>query len=152
MRDKVKLHILFHFKGRNKHSLLTNWSDSNKACWFCESSNRSCYCLLDLLLRSQLGFTWLYWHQSKAKVSRYLFPWPITQGLKSVWTCPFQHLSALQRLLPAFKRATLPSSFTLQGTCRRMKQFALLLSEWICIKFLGTSAFDNKSKTFMVCS
>lgn len=59
------------------------------------------------------------------EVSCYRFPFLITQGPKSVWTCPPQHLSALQRLLPAFKRTTRPSSLTLQGTCGRMQQFAV---------------------------
>lgn len=77
--------------------------------------------------------TVLTWEQGK--VSCYRFPCPITQGLKSVWTCPFQHLSAPQRLLPAFKRTTLPSSLTLQGTCGRTQQSALRLSVWICIRF-----------------
>lgn len=110
----------------------------------------SIYCLLDLQTLSQLWFTWLCWHESRGKVSCYRFPCPITQGLKSVWTCPFQHLSASQRLLPAFKRSTLPSSLTLQGTCGRMQQSALWLSVWICIKFLRMHACYNVSKAFQV--
>lgn len=79
------------------------------------------------------------------------FPCPITQGPKSVWTCPLQRLSALQRLLSPIKRNTLPSSFTLQGSCGRMQQFALLSSAQIWIKFLGIPALCNESKRFQTC-
>lgn len=106
----------------------------------------SIYCLVGLQTLSQLWFTWLCWHESRSEVSSYRFPCPITQGLKSVWTCPLQHLSAPQRLLPAFKRTTLPSSLTLQGTCGRMQRSALWLSGWICIKFLRIHAFYNESE------
>lgn len=79
------------------------------------------------------------------------FPCPITQGPKSVWTCPLQRLSALQRLLSPIKRTTLPSSFTLQGSCGRMQQFALLSSAQIWIKFLGIPAPCDESKRFLTC-
>lgn len=155
MRDTNLLQICsMHFKGfkktTTKQAMLTY---RNRACWFCRSWDIfflrvGVYCLPDLQMLSQLWFTWLCWHESRGEVSCYRFPCPITQGLKSVWTCPFQHLSAPQRLLPAFKRTTLPSSLTLQGTCGRMQQSALWSSVWICIKFLRMHAFYNESKAF----
>lgn len=141
MSDTHILQIcLINLKGFKKQKTNKQWWHRNTA-GSVEAEIDLAESLLDLQTPSQLWFTWLCWHESKGEVSSYHFPRPIIQVLKSVWTCPFQHFSAPQRLLPAFKRTTLPSSLTLQGTCGRMQQSALQSSVWICIKFLRMHTF-----------